>query len=88
MIDPKIVAAMKKRPDWAAIERHLFDAVNSLDTITGIKGTDDRAIALETLARQRAIEKLKEILEPFTNFKERGSMENAVTDKRREAGLE
>lgn len=62
-------ATIKKLLENVPELRELIEFINSevkkLNDLSDIKLTDDREIAVEVLARQRAIETLERILEPL-----------------------
>lgn len=65
MIDPDAIEILKERPEWQELAAHVEQAVATLDRVSDIKLHDKDALAVETLARIRAIEVLKAVLEPF-----------------------
>ena len=91
MIAPQIVAALKGKAEWIALEAHIRENLSSLDSITdaltGLKKGDDRAIAVEAAARLLAAEKLRAILEPFEVFEEANDTSRLVKEKKEDAGL-
>jgi hypothetical protein len=86
MIHPDIVRRLRNSREWAAVEAHIRDAIRSLDTVADIEG-DDRAIAIEVVARKHAAGKLRAILEPFELFGERTDIGGLVKEKESDAGL-
>jgi hypothetical protein len=86
MIDPQIVQRLRTSRDWIVIEEYMRATVASLDTVADIQG-DERLIALEVLSRQRALSKLKDILQPFVDFREKPDNLAAAQERAQDAGL-
>lgn len=65
MISPEAIKHLKGQPEWEALEAHLNECIKHLDKVSDIPPLSKDDLATETLARIRAIETLKQILEPF-----------------------
>jgi hypothetical protein len=87
MIDPQVVARLRKNPDFAALQRHISDAATELNRPPETKGRDDRAIAIEAIAREQARDTLAAILAPFVNYQERPDTSGAAAERAEDAGL-
>lgn len=86
MIAPETIQRLRQMREWVAVEEYIEATIDTLDRTSDIKG-DDRAIAVEVLARKRAVEKLKEILQPFVDFQGRPDTSSVAQDKAKDAGL-
>jgi hypothetical protein len=87
MIDPQVVARLRKNPDFAALQRHISESVAWLDTLPNTAGKDDRAIAIEVIAREQARISLLEILKPFVEYRDQPDTSRLVRERAEDAGL-
>lgn len=63
MITPAEAKELKSRPEWQALEKHLTQCLDVLDSCSSI--ADDKDFAVEAKARALAVETIHRILEPF-----------------------
>jgi len=63
MITPAQVDRLKGLPEWQALEAHLHDCVEALDSCLLIPDTDDHEKAAR--GRKYAVQIILKILEPF-----------------------
>lgn len=82
---PETVKQLQGNPAWKAFERHVKEVVDTLNTLDGINFTDPTAASIEGEGRRLAIEKLRDILEPFALMQV--DTGNAKGDTEKEAGL-
>jgi hypothetical protein len=87
MIDPQVVARLRKNPDFAALQRHISAAAGELDRAPLTAGRDYRAIAIEVIARELARNTLVEILKPFIEYRDPPDTSRAVAERAEDAGL-
>ena len=86
MIHPDLVTRLRGTREWAAFQRHMQDAEDRLDRNADITG-DDRTIAIEVIARNRAREILHDILQPFREYQAERDLSALAKDKEEDAGL-
>lgn len=86
MISREVIQKLRQSREWLTVQKHIVRSIEALDRTADIDG-DDRAIAVEVLARKRAVEKLREILEPFVDFKDRPDTAELAKDRAEDAGL-
>ncbi len=87
MIDAEVVARLRKSRDWMAVQDHIAGIIGSLDRLPKTAGKDDRAIAIETVGREWARDKLKELLQPFLDHQERPDTSDLARERAEDAGL-
>lgn len=63
MLVPEIAKELKSRPEWLALETHLTECIEALDSCSSIP--EDKDYAVEAKARALAVQTLHKILEPF-----------------------
>ena len=63
MITPAEAKELKSRPEWQALEKHLAECIDVLDSCSSI--ADDKDFAVEAKARALAVQTIHQILEPF-----------------------
>ncbi len=88
MIDPEVVARLRKSRDWMAVQDHIEGIVAELDRLPHTKGKDDRTIATETVGREWARDKLAEVLRPFIDYEERPDTLGLAQERAEDAGLD
>lgn len=65
-MSPETIRQLQNNSAWKAFERHVSEVIDTLNTLDGITFTDTTASSVEGRGRQLAVEKLREILEPFS----------------------
>jgi ApbE superfamily uncharacterized protein (UPF0280 family) len=78
MLNANIANRIKTDADWAEVNKHIHENVDSLDSLDGINFLNKEEAAIEGRARALAREKLQAILEPFF-----GGEESKVDNKER-----
>jgi hypothetical protein len=65
MISKDTAESLKNRPEWPAFEKHVAERVRNLDRVSNIIAASPDQMISEAMGRQRALEIIKEIFEPF-----------------------
>ena len=73
-IPPELISSLVKSKEGQFFFTEVKREIMRLDSVSAMKTdfNDPQAIAVETLARRRAIDLLKEILKPFDLYQEKG----------------
>lgn len=84
-MSPETIRQLQNTPAWKSFERHVKEVIHSLNTLDGITFNNLTESAVEGKGRQLAVEKLRDILEPFALMQV--DTGNAKGDTEKEAGL-
>jgi hypothetical protein len=81
MITNDLAERLKNHPDFILLQSHIREEMAKLDTLDGIV-FDDMNGKVEGRARQIALDKLNEILEPFLFLQEEQSEAREIKKKK------
>ena len=87
MIDPQVVARLRKNHDFMALQQHISDAAAELNRPPKTAGRDDRTIAIEVIAREQARDTLMNILAPFVEYRAQPDTSGLAQERAEDAGL-
>ncbi len=67
----EIVKRLRGNPDFEALVAHILTVIGKLDTVEGLDKLDNDKAGEEAKVRLLASKKLREILSPFVNYREK-----------------
>lgn len=71
MLSDEYIKSLRDDPKFIFLKEYLFKMIDRLNSLDGLQGLSNKRAGEEAKARIKAAAKLKEILEPFVNFREK-----------------